>query len=88
MNTQTVIIPSIAYMLHNSDLQNVFSDVQLTALTLIHMQGLSHRSVVIISTVNKQDEVSGHAEFVVSSKWVCTEVSFYCTWADHFSVLT
>lgn len=51
------------------------------------MQGQSHGSVVIISSVNQQDEVSGHADSVVSSKWVCTEVPFYCTWADHSSVL-
>lgn len=29
------------------------------------MQGLSHGSVVIISSVNQQDEVSGHADSVV-----------------------
>lgn len=52
------------------------------------MQGLSRGSVVIISSVNQQEEVSGHADSVVSSKSVCTEVHFYCTRADHSSVLT
>lgn len=32
------------------------------------MQAFSHGSLVIISTVNQQDEVSGHADSVVSSK--------------------
>lgn len=44
------------------------------------MQVFSHDGLVNISSANQQDDVSGSDDSVVNSKWVCTEVPFYCTW--------
>jgi len=35
---------------------------------------------VLLLFPNQQDDVSGSNDSVVSSKWVCTEAPFYCTW--------
>lgn len=51
------------------------------------MHVFSHDSLVIISSANQQDDFSESDDSVVSSKWVCTEVPFYCTWVKPSAVL-